>query len=351
MASVVLWQKSIRKDLLHTLLNLNSVLVNAPNLTRPSKPSSFDSSMCFIKHKSWHNAARRRTERAGSKCIPVPVPFRATQNHLFWGSALMPDLITSWWCVWWLVASSLCRSVTEEREVETRQLPSPSLCGCLCWHYHVLLGGGQELWSSAKSRLWFMIRGTRPKYWSELASSHPPQPLIPQIWKTPLCFCPCLRFIFISLSHPDRLSFLFLSLFCVSWIVPHLQPLWQEEQPGTVEQARPNLPVQGEYSPVTHRRATCQLVLIISARTLSETQMAVSLKSSHSSSHRWKQNQLIKASSCQENMAASPHPFKQKQRKVSFENKWRQKELRAFSGRQSFGLPLEQGQSHKVIKV
>lgn len=63
--------------------------------------------------------------------------FQATQKHLFWGSAITPDLITSWWCVPLSVALSLSPTAVMGRERETCLLCRHSLglfvCALASW--------------------------------------------------------------------------------------------------------------------------------------------------------------------------------------------------------------------------
>ncbi len=113
----------------------------------------------------------------------VRVLFWATHNHLFWGSAITPDLITSWWWVLWSVASSLSLRgclvfVVMEREGgDMPALPSLSRSLCLCFGSVMCCQSGrrrdgQSQWSAVKSRLCLMNRGALPSHWAEFTSSH-----------------------------------------------------------------------------------------------------------------------------------------------------------------------------------
>lgn len=113
---------------------------------------------------------------------PVRVLFWATQNHLFWGSAIKPDLITSWWWVLQSVAASLSQRLSSvcgngERGGDMPALPSasPGLFVCALVAWRAARWGrrdGQSQWSAVQSRLWLMNRGALPSHWAEFTSSH-----------------------------------------------------------------------------------------------------------------------------------------------------------------------------------
>lgn len=110
--------------------------------------------------------------------------FWATQNHLFWGSVITPDLITSWWWVPWSVPSSLslreglvsCGNGGSGGETGLLCHRSPlSLFVCALATWCAARGmrrDGQSQWSPVKSRLWLMNTGALPSHWAEFTSSY-----------------------------------------------------------------------------------------------------------------------------------------------------------------------------------
>ena len=227
--------------------------------------------------------------------VHAHVLFGATQNHLFWGSAIKPDLIISWWWVLWSGSASLSLWARLMFVIMERggggggpALPSVSQCPLfVLWRRDMLPQGDEEEGGTVavKSRLWLMSRGAMPSHWAEFTSSHnhlclhPPSTSFSLLVSDLLLFfCPrpiCLHFrkflpvssLFsasplchdrVCLSHNPPVSSL-PSFFSVPWIFPLLQPLEQEQEPRALEPARPDLPVQGDSSPShSHGRLLAQ---------------------------------------------------------------------------------------------
>lgn len=173
---------------------------------------------------------------------------------------------------------------------------------------------GQSPHSPVKSRLCLMNRAALPSHWAGFTSSHNHSPCFPtfasarHLHSSPSVPSPSTSSLcFLRHKCLANESCLFSSFIHLPCVVPHLQPLGQEEQPGTLEQARPNLPVQGDYS----RHTQCN-------RLLSQQRLCqkTNLDQLSRSSSDLKPTKIGLAKSRQINAAASwLPPFKQRKTK------------------------------------